>query len=140
MDNLLSLPILVSVINILSTLFWYGYSFVFVPYDNDMVDIFISTGFVQYFVLLMMILLLQLQLPTKLRRHRNCSVFARLVSKRYSIIKLLVCRRFQPKTAFTLGKMYRIDKSMLISAIATLISYGIVVGTLGSVQSSDDEN
>ncbi|GIY57226.1 uncharacterized protein CDAR_230061 [Caerostris darwini] len=56
MDNLLSLPILVSVINILSTLFWYGYTFVFVPYDNNMVGIFISTGFVQYFVLLMMIL------------------------------------------------------------------------------------
>ncbi|GIY10939.1 hypothetical protein CEXT_219781 [Caerostris extrusa] len=58
----------------------------------------------------------------------------------YGFTILVANGKFLPKTALTLGKMYRIDKSMLISAIATLISYGIVLGTLGSVQSSDDEN
>ncbi|GIY94401.1 hypothetical protein CEXT_369341 [Caerostris extrusa] len=43
--------------------------------------------------------------------------------KRYSIIKILVCRSFKPKTALTLWNIYRIDKSLLISAISTLITY-----------------
>ncbi|GIY67916.1 hypothetical protein CDAR_619831 [Caerostris darwini] len=141
MDDLLSLPILVSVINILATLFWFGYSFAFLPNDNKMLGIFTVTGFVQYFVLLMM------TLPPAAAANQAAATAREIVlslpgwfPKRHSIIKSLVCRRFQPKTALTLGKMYRIDKSMLISAIATLISYGIVLGTLGSVQSSDDEN
>ncbi|GIY56696.1 uncharacterized protein CDAR_126631 [Caerostris darwini] len=139
MDDLLSLPVLVSVINILSTLFWFGYSFAFGQNDNNEVGIFISTGFVQYFVLLLM------TLPPAAAANQAATTAREIVlflpgwfPKRYSIIKLLVCRRFQPKTALTLGKTYRIDKSMLISAIATLISYGIVLGTLGSVQSSND--
>ncbi|GIY67924.1 uncharacterized protein CDAR_619901 [Caerostris darwini] len=141
MDDLLSLPILVSIINILATLFWFGYSFTFLPNDNNLFGIFIYTGFVQYFVLLMMIL------PPAAAANQAAAMAREIIlslanwfPKRHSIIKSLVCRKFLPKTALTLGKMYRIDKSMLISAIATLISYGIVLGTLGSVQSSDDEN
>ncbi|GIY52832.1 hypothetical protein CDAR_432631 [Caerostris darwini] len=64
----------------------------------------------------------------------------RCFPKRYSTIKLLVRRSFKPKTALTLGNIYRIDRSLLISAIGTLITYGILLGTLGRVQSSNNKN
>ncbi|GIY47364.1 uncharacterized protein CDAR_501931 [Caerostris darwini] len=140
-DKFLSLPILVSVMNILATLFWYGYSFAFVPNDNKMIGLFFSMGFIQYFVLLMMTLH-----PAAASNQAAATATEIVMSlpgwfpKMYSIIKLLVCRSFMPKTALTLWNIYRIDKSFLISAIGTLITYGILLGTLGSVQSSNNKN
>ncbi|GIY07663.1 hypothetical protein CDAR_216701 [Caerostris darwini] len=93
-----------------------------------------------YFVLLMMIL------PSAAAANQAAATAREIVlslpgwfPKRFSIIKLLVCRSFKSETALTLWNIYRIDKSMLISAIGTLISYGILLGTLGSVQSSNDK-
>ncbi|GIY67926.1 uncharacterized protein CDAR_619921 [Caerostris darwini] len=140
MEDFLNLPIFVTVINTLVTLFWYGFSFVFVINGNSVLGIFFSVGFMQYFVLLLMIL------PSAAAANQAAATAREIVlslpgwfPKRYSIIKLHVCRSFKPKTALTLWNIYRIDKSMLISAIGTLISYGILLGTLGSVQSSDDK-
>ncbi|GIY07660.1 uncharacterized protein CDAR_216671 [Caerostris darwini] len=140
MENFLSLPIFVTVINTLVTVFWYGFSFVFVINGNSVLGIFFFVGFIQYFVLLMMIL------PSAAAANQAAATAREIVlslpgwfPKRFSIIKLLVCRSFKSETALTLWNIYRIDKSMLISAIGTLISYGILLGTLGSVQSSNDK-
>ncbi|GIY13511.1 uncharacterized protein CDAR_68321 [Caerostris darwini] len=56
MDNFMSLPILVSVVNILAALFWLGYSFAFTPSVNSATSVFVAIGFIQYFVLLMITL------------------------------------------------------------------------------------
>ncbi|GIY52830.1 uncharacterized protein CDAR_432611 [Caerostris darwini] len=56
MDNFLNLPILITVVNILANLFWFGYSFAFPRNVNDMTGIFVSAGFVQYFILLLITL------------------------------------------------------------------------------------
>ncbi|GIZ04644.1 hypothetical protein CEXT_164871 [Caerostris extrusa] len=102
---------------------------------------FTTLGFLQYFVLLLITLTPAAAVqPVCDDGEGISSVFARLDSKRYSIIKALICRSFMGKTSLTLWKIYRIDNSLLISAIGTLISYGILVGTLGSVQSSNNEN
>ncbi|GIY10948.1 uncharacterized protein CEXT_219851 [Caerostris extrusa] len=100
----------------------------------------ILNGFLQYFVLLLITL-------TPAAAVNQAAAMARelvlslpgWIPKRYSIIKALICRSFMGKTSLTLWKIYRIDNSFLISAIGTLISYGILVGTLGSVQSSNIE-
>ncbi|GBM03265.1 hypothetical protein AVEN_142552-1 [Araneus ventricosus] len=47
-------------------------------------------------------------------------------------INLLILRIFKDEPALTLGKIYRIGKSLLISAIGTLITYGFLVGTFES--------
>ncbi|GIY12630.1 hypothetical protein CDAR_104211 [Caerostris darwini] len=127
--------------NILAMLFWYGYTFAFLPNNNNMLGIFISMGLVQYFVLLMMIL------PSAAVANQAAATAREIVlslpgwfPKRYNIVKLLVCRSFMHKTALTLWDIYRIDKSLLISAIGTLITYGILLGTLGSVKSSNNVN
>ncbi|GIY26607.1 hypothetical protein CDAR_41401 [Caerostris darwini] len=57
MDNFLSLPIFISVVNILATLFWFGYSFAFPPNVNNPTSIFVSVGFVEFFVLLLITLI-----------------------------------------------------------------------------------
>ncbi|GIY56326.1 uncharacterized protein CDAR_613031 [Caerostris darwini] len=96
-------------------------------------------GLVQYFVLLLM------TLPSAAAANQAAATAREIVlslpgwfPKRYNIVKLLVCRSFMHKTALTLWNIYRIDKSLLISA--TLITYGILLGTLGNVKSSNNEN
>ncbi|GIY52836.1 uncharacterized protein CDAR_432651 [Caerostris darwini] len=141
MDDFLSLPILVSVVNILAGLFYYGFSFAFSPNVNNVTDMIVSIGFLQYFVLLLITL-------TPAAAVNQAAAMARKlvlslpgwIPKRYSIIKALICRSFMGNTSLTLWKIYRIDNSLLISAMGTLISYGFLVGTLGSVQSSNNEN
>ncbi|GIY79380.1 uncharacterized protein CDAR_204631 [Caerostris darwini] len=141
MDDFLSLPILVSVVNILASLSWYGYSFAFPPNVNNLTGVFVSIGFLQYSVLLLITL-------TPAAAVNQVAAMARelvlslpgWIPKRYSIIKSLICRSCMGKTSLTLWKIYRIENSLLISAIGTLISYGILIGTLESIQSSNNEN
>ncbi|GIY94403.1 uncharacterized protein CEXT_369351 [Caerostris extrusa] len=140
MDNFFNLPIFISVFNILAGLFWYGYCFAFPPNVSNATEIYVSAGFVEYFVLLLITL-------TPAAAANQAAAMAREIflslpawfPERYSSIKLHVRRKFMHKTVLTLWKIYRIDKSLLISAIGTLISYGILVGTLGSVQNSNNE-
>ncbi|GIY10929.1 uncharacterized protein CEXT_219711 [Caerostris extrusa] len=140
MYNFLSLPIFISAVNISANLYWYGYSFAFSPNDNSVLGIFFSMGLVQYFVLLMM------TLPPAATANQSAATAREIVlslpgwfPQGCNIIKLLVCRSFMHKTALTWWKMYRIDNSLLISVIGTLISYGILFSTLGSVQSSNND-
>ncbi|GIY38493.1 hypothetical protein CDAR_39271 [Caerostris darwini] len=56
MDNGFSLSLLITVIDILATLFWFGYSFAFPLNVNKVTGMLVSMGFVQYFVLLLITL------------------------------------------------------------------------------------
>ncbi|GBM03299.1 hypothetical protein AVEN_142579-1 [Araneus ventricosus] len=47
-------------------------------------------------------------------------------------INLLLLRIFKDEPALTLAKVYRIEKSLLISAIGSLVTYGFLVGTFES--------
>ncbi|GBM03282.1 hypothetical protein AVEN_142568-1 [Araneus ventricosus] len=44
-------------------------------------------------------------------------------------INLLILRMFKDEPTLTLWKIYKIEKSLLISAIGTLVTYGFLVGT-----------
>ncbi|GIY10938.1 hypothetical protein CEXT_219771 [Caerostris extrusa] len=82
-DNFLNLPIFISISHILANLFLYGYSFAFPLNVKNATQIYVSLGFVQYFVLLLITLT-----PAAATNQAgaidglgNCSVFASLVSK-----------------------------------------------------------
>ncbi|GIX68588.1 uncharacterized protein CEXT_296271, partial [Caerostris extrusa] len=97
-------------------------------------------GFVQYFVLLLITLTPAAAANQAAARPWTFLSLPAWFPKRYSIINMHVRRKFTHKTALTLWKIYRIDKSLLISAVGSLISYGILLGTLGSVQNSNNES
>ncbi|GBN73401.1 hypothetical protein AVEN_219675-1 [Araneus ventricosus] len=54
----------------------------------------------------------------------------------YMDLKLRIRRKFKKTTGLTLWKIYVIDKSLLLSLLGTLVTYGILIGTLGTVRSS----
>ncbi|GIY08988.1 hypothetical protein CEXT_352011 [Caerostris extrusa] len=98
-------------------------------------------GFIQYFMLLLVTLL-----PAAAANQAAAAARETVMSlpgwfpKQYNTIKVHVRREFMHKTPLTLWRIYRIDKSMLINAIGTLISYGFLVGTLGRIQNSNSES
>ncbi|GFT43646.1 uncharacterized protein NPIL_602771 [Nephila pilipes] len=52
-------------------------------------------------------------------------------------LKMLVRKKYKQKElSLTLWKIYVIEKSMLLSALGTLVTYGMIIGTLGTVQNS----
>ncbi|GBN87245.1 hypothetical protein AVEN_266248-1 [Araneus ventricosus] len=53
---------------------------------------------------------------------------------RYTELKKMVRRNFKRKIVLTLWKTYTIDRSLLFSALGTLVTYGILIATLGNVQ------
>ncbi|GFQ72040.1 uncharacterized protein TNCT_687521 [Trichonephila clavata] len=58
----------------------------------------------------------------------------------YKELKMMIHRRFKRKYSLTLWKIYVIDKRLLISALGNLVTYGILLGALGSLQFSRTEN
>ncbi|GBN96226.1 hypothetical protein AVEN_178990-1 [Araneus ventricosus] len=54
---------------------------------------------------------------------------------RYTELKKMVRRNFKREIVLTLWKTYTIDRSLLFSALGTLATYGILIATLGNVQS-----
>ncbi|GIY52845.1 hypothetical protein CDAR_432711 [Caerostris darwini] len=56
LDNCFSISISITIVDILATLFWFGYSSAFPPSVNKATVILVSIGFVQYFLLLLITL------------------------------------------------------------------------------------
>ncbi|GBO31452.1 hypothetical protein AVEN_187692-1 [Araneus ventricosus] len=54
---------------------------------------------------------------------------------RYMELKKIVRRNLKREIVLTLWKTYTIDRSLLFSALGTLATYGILIATLGNVQS-----
>ncbi|KAG8194935.1 hypothetical protein JTE90_021396 [Oedothorax gibbosus] len=58
-----------------------------------------------------------------------------VLPKHYRQLKLVIRKEFKGKTVLTFWRIYVIDRSMLLSVLGTLATYGILVATLGNVQS-----
>ncbi|GFU33342.1 uncharacterized protein NPIL_173891 [Nephila pilipes] len=59
------------------------------------------------------------------------------IPKHYKKIKIILRRECKQRFALTLGRAYKIDKSLLLSILGVLMNYGILVATLGTVKGSD---
>ncbi|KAF8796886.1 hypothetical protein HNY73_001217 [Argiope bruennichi] len=54
-----------------------------------------------------------------------------LLQQRYKESTTYLLQRYKPKVAFTLWKIYKIKKSLLINALGALVTYGVLMGTIG---------
>ncbi|GFX10010.1 uncharacterized protein TNCV_4101491 [Trichonephila clavipes] len=138
-DDFLSYPVFIIVLSSMAGLFWSTYSFVFVPRDDSMICICFLSGIVYYSTSLLIVMLTGAVA-------NQAVVFARetvislpgWIRQHYKELKMDIRQRFKHKTHFTLWNIYIIDKSLLISALGTLVTYGILIGTLGSVQGKNE--
>lgn len=54
---------------------------------------------------------------------------------RYQEVKCLVEKKSKPKKTLTLWKIFVINRPLVVGSFGTLLTYGILIGTLGKVQS-----
>ncbi|GIY74126.1 uncharacterized protein CDAR_400271 [Caerostris darwini] len=134
-DSFLSYPAFISVVTNMCELFWTGYNFVFL-FDGDYL-LFTSLALflIHDLIILLLIVLSGAAANSAIMMARSTikslpAQFPQLYQK----IKMVVRQRCKQKNSFTLWKIYTFDKPLLINALGTLLTYGILLGTLGSVR------
>ncbi|GFT71095.1 hypothetical protein NPIL_141421, partial [Nephila pilipes] len=59
--------------------------------------------------------------------------------KCYNELKAILRKDCKQQVSLTLWKMYKIDRSLIITATGVLLNYGILVATLGTVSKCNDK-
>ncbi|GFX10057.1 uncharacterized protein TNCV_4539281 [Trichonephila clavipes] len=129
-------PALVNVLSAMSGLFWGSYSIIFHTEEDYVTSVYLLGTLFNYFVLLLTVMLppSAVNKASKVAKNTILSLPG-WFPEHYKTLKMFICKRFKhQELALTLGKIYKIDKSLIISTLGTLVSYGILVGTLGTVQ------
>ncbi|GFU06033.1 uncharacterized protein NPIL_164531 [Nephila pilipes] len=116
-------------------LFWSSYSFVFYS-SNDFAMLFVTTiGTVINSTQLLMVMLPAAAANQVGIQARNIVIsLPGWFPKQYEKLNIHVRQNFTQEDFLTLWKIYKNDKSLLISALGTLLTYGFLVGTLGSIE------
>ncbi|GFR00939.1 uncharacterized protein TNCT_152431 [Trichonephila clavata] len=129
-------PALVNVFNAMSGLFWGSYSIAFGTEEDYVTSVYLLGTLLSYFVLLLAVMLPASAVNKASKVAKNTILcLPGWFPEHYKTLKMFICKRFKhQELALTLGKIYKIDKSLIISTLGSLVSYGILVGTLGTVQ------
>ncbi|GBN67623.1 hypothetical protein AVEN_158657-1 [Araneus ventricosus] len=118
-------------------LFWLSYIFAFAVDNLVSLRIFLAFEILQNFILLLMVLLPAASVNEAAKAARDVVIsLPSWYPNNYRPLKLHIRRHFMQELSLTLWKIYRIDKPLVISALGSLLSYGILVGTLGAIQST----
>ncbi|GIY32254.1 uncharacterized protein CDAR_451471 [Caerostris darwini] len=118
-------------------LFWSICSFILF-FDFDYLIYFCSFVVSMHYLMMMQMIILpasDINLGAQMARDVIISLPG-WFPQQHDELKIRIRRGLNKKIGLTLWKIYKIDKSLFISAIGTLITYGVLVGTLGSIHSS----
>ncbi|GBO21830.1 hypothetical protein AVEN_109247-1 [Araneus ventricosus] len=137
-DSFLGFPAFVIVLTSMFGLFCFGYAFAFSSTQSYIIYLFTITGVMHYFSTLLMVLLPG-SVANEAAEMSKETIFSLpgWFPKNYLSVKMNVRQKFKKTFSMTLWKIYVIRKSLLISVLGTLVTYGFLVGTLGTVRNSD---
>ncbi|GIY08983.1 uncharacterized protein CEXT_351961 [Caerostris extrusa] len=136
-DNFLSYPAIVNVLSSMVGLFWACYSFVFFITDS-LSSLYLSVVLILYAGLLLLIMLPASAANRAAKLSKDAVVSSPgWFPEHCEKLKLIVRKRFkQQELSLTLWKIYKINIPLLINTLGTLVTYGCLLGTLGTVRNS----
>ncbi|GFY41954.1 uncharacterized protein TNIN_323551 [Trichonephila inaurata madagascariensis] len=136
MDDFLSYPVFIQVLGNMAGLFWSSYVIIFIPMDDYLAYIYLIVSCLLYWKWLLMIMLPASSANKDAKNARDIILsLPGWFPQHHRKLKLAVRRKFkQTEYSLTLWKTYLINRSILISALGTLVTYGIVIATFGSVK------
>ncbi|GBN02645.1 hypothetical protein AVEN_212398-1 [Araneus ventricosus] len=140
-DTIFSCPMFIEVTVDMVQVFWYCYHLIFTATNDFQAQACMSLGTLQSLLSLAMVLLSAsfANEASKLARNVILSLPSFYPNYRKEL-KIYIGQHYKEEVDLTLWKIYRIDKSLFISAIGTLLTYGVLLGTLGTVQNSTNDN
>ncbi|GBO15499.1 hypothetical protein AVEN_226350-1 [Araneus ventricosus] len=135
-DDIFSYPVCVLVVSSMAGLFRPIYSLIFLLETHFEFSILYLFRGIYYSIVLLSVIFSASEAVQagKLARELIASLPG-FLPLRYTELKKIVRRNFKREIVLTLWKTYTIDRSLLFSALGTLATYGILIATLGNVQS-----
>ncbi|KAF8797026.1 hypothetical protein HNY73_001341 [Argiope bruennichi] len=132
-DGYLSYPAFAAVLECMVGLFWCVYS-ILSSYDADYLNVKIIYMVIAIYSILLLILMVPAALTNEAAKEsrRLIESLPGWFPQRHKEINLRILRLFKSEPALTLWEIYRIEKSLVINVIGTLLTYGLLVGTFGS--------
>ncbi|GIX99522.1 hypothetical protein CDAR_104521 [Caerostris darwini] len=103
--------------------------------NNFLVNLYCISAIFYYFFITLIIISIASSVNKSAELARDAiRCFAERFPHCYGELNFYSHLQMKQKPSLTLWDIYKIDKSLLISVLGTLVTYGYLVGTLGSVQ------
>ncbi|GBN66103.1 hypothetical protein AVEN_204400-1 [Araneus ventricosus] len=123
----------------LSGVFWFSYIFAFLKLSDYYSYIFIFSAIIYYMLQLLSVMLSAAAANKASEMARSTvKLMGSWIPQPYRDSDMYLRQRLKPSVHMTLWKIYKIDKSLLINSLGTLLTYGMLLGTLGSAQNQND--
>ncbi|GFQ75269.1 uncharacterized protein TNCT_349511 [Trichonephila clavata] len=137
-DDFFAYPAFVNVLCTVTGLFFSCYSLMFFTGDDSLSIIFLLGTIIIYFSMFFMIMLPASNTNGAIRvAQGTIASVPGWFPLHYKKLKIYVHTKFKhQELGLSLWKIYTIDKPLLISTLGALVSYGILLGTLGSIRNS----
>ncbi|GFY46999.1 uncharacterized protein TNIN_11321 [Trichonephila inaurata madagascariensis] len=140
LEHFMCFSVFLSVVCGMTGMFWLSYKLIFVTkngYEHYLSSIF---GVMYYCSLIIMVILSAssantaadvakesvMSLPGKIPQH-------------YKEMKAILRKDCKQNACLTVWKLYKIDRTLIISALGVLMNYGILIATLGTVNNCIDK-
>ncbi|GFY47001.1 uncharacterized protein TNIN_11341 [Trichonephila inaurata madagascariensis] len=134
LEHFMSSSAFILVLSSMTGLFWFSYDMIFaikkdyLHYLNSMTgEMFQSSMFV-----MVIISASSANTAADVAKEAVMSLPGR-IPQYYSELKVILRKDCKQNICLTLWKIYKIDRSLIISALGVLMSYGVLIATLGTV-------
>ncbi|GBM44723.1 hypothetical protein AVEN_103188-1 [Araneus ventricosus] len=123
----------------MSGMFWFTYACAYMEEEDYYFYIFAVLGIIYYFLVLLSVLLPAAAVNEAAEMAKSNIFFMESwIPQPCRDSRVYLRQKLKPRVEMTLWKIYKVDKSLLISSLGTILTYGMLLGTLGSVKNQNN--
>ncbi|GFY46994.1 uncharacterized protein TNIN_11271 [Trichonephila inaurata madagascariensis] len=140
LEHFLCFSVFLSVVCSMTGMFWLSYKLIFVT-KNGYVHFLSSIIGEMYYCSIIAIVILSASsanTAAEVAKEAVMSLPGR-IPQYYNELKAILRKDCKQTVTLTVWKLYKIDRTLFISVLGVLVSYGILIATLGSVNSCIDK-
>ncbi|GFY49325.1 uncharacterized protein TNIN_373671 [Trichonephila inaurata madagascariensis] len=131
LDQSLSFSVFIIVLSGMSGLFFINFAIAFIPKEGYLHYLSDAVGEIYFLALIGMVILPAARVNSSSMAEKEAVLsLPGKIPKHYKELKIMVTSECMKDVSLTLWKTYKIERSILISASGTLITYGILLATL----------
>ncbi|GFU06016.1 uncharacterized protein NPIL_164461 [Nephila pilipes] len=136
-DEFLSFPVFILVLISMSGLFSYTYMLIFIS-GNDWANYIFNLGSIVYYLMILLMVMLPAAAANEASAHARDFIISLpgWFPEHYLELTVCICQKYKSKVSLTLWNIYKIEKSLFISALGTLVTYGCLIGNIRITQGS----
>ncbi|GFU06012.1 uncharacterized protein NPIL_164441 [Nephila pilipes] len=136
-DEFLSYIAFILVLSSMSAIFSFTYMIIFIS-EKDWANYIFIFGSIAYYLIILLTLMLPAAEANQVSAHARDIIISLpgWFPEHYLELTVCICQKYKSKVSLTLWNIYKIEKSLLISALGTLVTYGFLIGNIRIAQGS----